>query len=121
MAKAAGAFGVADENVALRAQVEKLTRELELARQDLIDKNALTIRLASMEQRAEQAEAKLMDALGGLASIESEMRGKSYMRETARAALAAARESAPAEPPCRCVGDGHKPDCEFWMSLETGR
>jgi hypothetical protein len=43
-----------------------------------------------------------------------------YAKRVLRHKLAA-RESAPAEPPCRCAGDGHKSDCEFWMSLEPGR
>jgi hypothetical protein len=29
-----------------------------------------------------------------------------------------ARESAPVEPICLCIGDGHKSDCPFWCSLE---
>jgi hypothetical protein len=40
-----------------------------------------------------------------------------YARDIASAALAAARDQPTQEPVCRCTGDGHKPDCEFWKSL----
>lgn len=40
------------------------------------------------------------------------------LREDMRAALDRIAELE-GEPICRCTGDGHKPDCAFWLSLEV--
>jgi hypothetical protein len=103
---------------ALRAQVEKLTRERDRAERGV----KMNGEAAEHHRiRAERAEAKLADALGALASIESEMRGKSYMRETARAALAAAREQPTQElhafDPCREGDEGDDPAHNFTCAL----
>ena len=87
--------GAAARETALRAQVEELTREVEMGRKDLIDKNALTIRLASMEQHAEQAEAerdeeniKRIGVQGLLDEANAEMAALGGEKEDAEAKLA---------------------------------
>jgi hypothetical protein len=63
------ADGLIVETQRLQGIEQRLGQAEELACQDLIDKNALTIRLASMEEQRDEAQAKLAQVVAALEQI----------------------------------------------------
>lgn len=103
------------------ADIRELLRENKLADPIIRAQAAKIVRVEAQRDALAKALREIVDISGaweGQSDGSFLARDFLRMRLAARAALAAVEKD---EPLCRCTGDGHKPDCEFWKSLEPVR